>query len=125
MPIPAMYQLVDDMRRRLAAAFPGQAGGGGGGSGSGGGRGASGSSSSSSGGSSGGGGGEPPIRVAGYGHLGDGNLHLNISGGGGFHGLSGGAPLPCLCLGARQLADTRVPGLIPYPCAALRSPIIH
>ncbi|KAL4440007.1 hypothetical protein ABPG75_003008 [Micractinium tetrahymenae] len=71
MPIHAMYQLVEDMRERLASAFPQQAAAVGpppsedsGGSGSG-------SSSSSRDG--------PPIRVAGYGHLGDGNLHLNIS----------------------------------------------
>lgn len=64
-----MYRLVEDMRGRLAAAFPGRAGSGSGGSGVDGG---SGSSSSS--------GDWPPIRVAGYGHLGDGNLHLNISG---------------------------------------------
>ena len=58
-----MYGLVQDMRARLAAAFPQQAAN----SGS--------SSSSSSSGEDG-----PPIQVVGYGHLGDGNLHLNISG---------------------------------------------
>ena len=55
-----MYRLVEDMRRRLQAAFPAECGVGG----------------SSDGGSDG-----PSILCIGYGHLGDGNLHLNISGG--------------------------------------------
>lgn len=69
MPIHAMYQLVEDMRRRLAAAFPQQA--------------AEPPAAAAEDGAPSGGGGSvdgPPIRVAGYGHLGDGNLHLNISG---------------------------------------------
>jgi D-2-hydroxyglutarate dehydrogenase len=68
LPVPQMYRLVEDMRRRLAAAFPDQAS-------------SSSSSSSSRGSGSGGGGDGAAILVAGYGHLGDGNLHLNISGG--------------------------------------------
>ena len=82
-----MYRLVEDMRYRLAHAFPQQAGSSGSSNSS-----SSSSSSSSrsrgSGGEEGGGEGGaagseadwPPIRVAGYGHLGDGNLHLNVSG---------------------------------------------
>lgn len=54
MPTPLMYKLVEDMRARLGAAFPG-------------------------GGAPGAPPGAPPIAVVGYGHLGDGNLHLNIS----------------------------------------------
>lgn len=82
LPVGRMYALVDDMRARLAAAFPGRcresAPGSGGGSSSS----SSASSTSGSGGSSASGGGDAgeAIRVVGYGHLGDGNLHLNISG---------------------------------------------
>jgi D-2-hydroxyglutarate dehydrogenase len=74
LPIPQMYRLVEDMRGRLAAAFPGQAG-----SSSSSSSGGSGSSRSSNDSSSSSSKDWPPIRVAGYGHLGDGNLHLNIS----------------------------------------------
>lgn len=79
-----MYRLVEDMRGRLAAAFPGRAGSGTSGSGGG---------DSSSSGSSSSSGDWPPIRVAGYGHLGDGNLHLNISGKGASAASSGMPPI--------------------------------
>lgn len=86
MPVPTMYSLVEEMRARLAAAFPNGrvCGGSPGASGSSSGDGASsGSPGAGSGAGAGGAPAEapppPPIRVVGYGHLGDGNLHLNIS----------------------------------------------
>jgi hypothetical protein len=67
LPISQMYALVEEMRTRLTTALPHLAGSS---SGAGSGAGSDGSDDD----------GPPPIRVAGYGHLGDGNLHLNISG---------------------------------------------
>jgi D-2-hydroxyglutarate dehydrogenase len=56
-PVPQMYNLVEDMRSRLETSFPGGVI-------------VQDNSSKNS---------EKEIKVVGYGHLGDGNLHLNIS----------------------------------------------
>ncbi len=106
MPIHAMYQLVEDMRDCLAAAFPQQA--------------AAGAAAAAAPNGAGGDGGSadgPPIRVAGYGHLGDGNLHLNISGG---QGRAAGPPPSCagepagpaVCWSKQRVPEARAGGAL-------------